>query len=273
MMPANATDTPIVLTLAEALAQLNGLPTTPAVIEEVIASFNNPDLDIGALASKIGHDHGLTAKVLRVANSSFYGLTRKVGTIPAAVVVLGFGTIRAMIIAASMATRFPPIPGETFDRERFWQHSMQTAVCARRIARVARLDAEIAFTAGFLRDIGTLIVRHCMGIFAPAQVTPAEDLDLAALGAEAVKLWKFPDAIHDAIRAQTMPQGPRTSPLGDVVAVADQLARCYATDRLAHLEVDTHPAVWSRCTLSPEIVTACVEDIESLKGDSPFGGR
>lgn len=266
MMYADHTcqDAEINLTLSAALAQLNGLPTTSAVVEEVIASFNDPDLDVTELATKIGHDHGLTAKVLRVANSSFYGLTRQVGTIPSAVVVLGFGTIRTMIVAASMTTRFPPVQGETFDRAQFWQHSMRTAVCARRIARGARVDAEIAFTAGFLRDIGALILRHCIGVYAPTPVVLAPDLELAVLGAEAVKHWNFPDSICDAIRAQSTPEVESISPIGDIVAVADSLARCYADHTLVQLASTAPPSVWARFPISPETVEACVRDIDAL---------
>lgn len=261
----------VTLTLAHAIEQLNRLPMIPAVVAEVIASFNNPDLDVGALAAKIGLDHGLATKVLRVANSSFYGLTRQVGTIPSAVVVLGFGNIRAMIIAASMATRFPPVQGESFDRAAFWQHSMRTAVCARRIARLAKLDAEIAFTAGFLRDIGTLIVQHCQSLLAPASVEHASDLDIAVLGAEAARRWNFPDAIYQAIHAQSRPEASE-SPIGDVVSVADALARCRSNDIYAELETTVHPAVWARRTISAETVDACVADIAALQGDSALSG-
>lgn len=263
--------TAVTLTLTDATEQLNRLPMIPAVVAEVIASFNNPELDVGALAAKIGLDHGLATKVLRVANSSFYGLTRQVGTIPSAVVVLGFGTIRAMIIAASMATRFPAVQGEIFDRAEFWQHSMRTAVCARRIARLAKLDAEIAFTAGFLRDIGTLIVQHCLSALAPAPVEKAPDLDTAVLGAEAVKRWNFPDAIYQAIRAQSRPDASET-PIGDVVAVADALARRYSTDVVSKLEATVHPAVWARCEISAETIEACVADIAAMQGDSVLSG-
>ena len=78
----------------EILAKLHKLPSLPAVLQELIASLNDADMDTTLLAHQIERDQGLSAKVLRMANSSFYGLPRKVGSIHDAVTVLGFDTVR-----------------------------------------------------------------------------------------------------------------------------------------------------------------------------------
>ncbi len=143
------------------LSRLHQLPTLPAVVQEVIASFQNEALDTVSLAEKITQDQGLSAKVLRVANSSFYGLSRKVSSIQDAIVVLGFDTVRSLVLSAGMMKAFPPTPGSLFDRQAYWQHSFRVAATAKALAKHLQQGQQLAFTSGIFCDVGKLVLDLC----------------------------------------------------------------------------------------------------------------
>ncbi|MEK7811142.1 MAG: HDOD domain-containing protein, partial [Pseudomonadota bacterium] len=99
------------LSQQELIARLHQLPSLPVVVQEVIASFKDPGLDTPSLVEKISLDQGLSAKLLRVSNSSFYGLPRRIGSVQDAVVVLGFDVVRSLVLSAGISKIFPTVPG------------------------------------------------------------------------------------------------------------------------------------------------------------------
>ena len=137
---------------------LADLPSLPAVVMELLGSIDQEDVDISVLAKKVSHDQALTAKTLRLANSSAYGLQVKVTTIQQAITFLGFQTTRNLIIAAAVTGCFPEGQCAGFDDKAFWRHSIATAACAKVLARRMRFNQDYAFTAGLLHDIGRLVL-------------------------------------------------------------------------------------------------------------------
>lgn len=215
----------------EILAKLHQLPVLPAAMQEVIASFGNSDLDSAMLARKIAQDQGLSARMLRVANSPFYGLTRKVGSIHDAVVVMGFNSVRSLALMAGLANAFPSGAHRQFDREAHWKRSFCVAGYAEALAQCLRHDRYMAFTAGMLYDIGQLVLDVCVPERFSAMLeqhkTTGQDLigieraelgvDHAQLGAEMARRWNFPVAIEHAIRHW---RTPGSEPVAGMVHVA-----------------------------------------------------
>jgi HD-like signal output (HDOD) protein len=146
----------------EVIANLHQLPTLPLVVQEVIASFNDSCLDTTTLAHKISLDQGLSARVLRVANSSFYGLPRKVGSIQDAVIVLGFDSVRSLVLSAGMIKTFPATPYSLFDRNAYWRRCFRVAVFSKAVAKCLRVEQPLAFTAGMFHDVGLLVLDLCI---------------------------------------------------------------------------------------------------------------
>jgi HD-like signal output (HDOD) protein len=146
----------------EVLAKLHQLPSMPAVIQEIMASFNNENLDSSALAEMIARDQGLSAKVLRVANSPFYGLPRTIASIQDAVVVMGFNAVRSLVLSAGFVHAFPPVAGSHFDREAYWKRSFRVAGYAKALAQSLRQEPQMAFTAAMFHDIGQLVLDACI---------------------------------------------------------------------------------------------------------------
>lgn len=213
------------------------LPSLPAVVAELLATMDQDDIDTHALAAKITLDQALTAKTLRLANSSFYGMPAKVTSIQQAVSVLGFHAIRTLVTACSVTESFKPAPGNQFDFPAFWRHSIASAVCARVLAPHVRVNPDTAFTAGLLHDLGTLVLatrfpddyrrvhawrrQHDCGA-APAQMA-VFGIDHASVGSALARHWKFPAPIQAAVADHhRAPDGPAT--LSTVIYVANILA-------------------------------------------------
>ncbi len=225
--------------MREILDNLHQLPSIPAVVQELIVSFDNPDLDSHHLAQKIGQDQALSAKVLRVANSAFYGLPRQVGSIQEAVTVLGFGTVRSLVLSAGFVGAFSTDDEVCVDRNLYWQRSLATATYAKAVAKCLRQDGEMAFSAGLLHDIGILVLDVCdhERFTALWQSLQGEEnglieaeraafgFDHAELGAEVTRRWKFPPVIEDAIRYHYQPEHRPFQVLTGIVQVAALLAR------------------------------------------------
>jgi len=203
-----------VISKKDLLNRLHQLPSLPGIVQELIASFNNPDVDTILLAYKIEQDQGLTARVLRVANSSFYGLSRKVGSVQDALVVLGFESVRSMALSAVMMHAFAVSRSSTFDRQTYWQRSFRVAAIAKALAKALRQETALVFTAGLFYDIGLLVFDLCIPqqFYLLLQKQADTGLSLIELeqselgfdhievGAELIHLWNFPLEIEQVVR-------------------------------------------------------------------------
>lgn len=145
------------------LERIQKLPSLPSLVIEILASLNDEHVDVATLANKIARDQAIVARVLRVANSPFFGLSGQTGSIFEAVAVLvycftlGGKNLRGLVTAAAIINALPRTE-KGFDWRAFWHHGIVTAVCAKVLARRAGLNPETAFTAGLLHDIGKLMM-------------------------------------------------------------------------------------------------------------------
>lgn len=262
--------------IEQMLACVKQLSPLSAAVIEVLASFERQDVAVDKIADKISLDQGMVTRILRVANSSFYGFPGKMGTMRDAVVLLGFHNIRSLVIAAGLIRQFPPRDHGQFDHNLFWQHSIGAGVCARVLAGRMGKDGELAFTAGLLHDIGRLVVE--MGcpeksdavaayiVGHDATLLEAEcailGIDHTAVGFEVAKRWNFPAAIQLAIRDHHQPR-QESGFLADVVHVASVL--CHALG-IGNTDNDRVPPLslgaWQRLGLRWETIKDCLPEIE-----------
>jgi putative nucleotidyltransferase with HDIG domain len=211
------------------------LPSLPAVVMELLSSIEQENIDISVLAKKVSYDQALTAKTLRLANSSSYGLQVKVATIQQAITFLGFQTTRNLITAAAVTGCFPNGLCPGFNDKAFWRHSIATAACARSLARRLRFNQDVAFTAGLLHDIGRLVLvtghPQAYGeVLAWRNRQDGEWLDAerAVLGIDHVvagvalaEHWNFSDTMRQAIAYHHAPETPGAGFLSAIVHVAN----------------------------------------------------
>jgi len=141
-----------------------GLSALPTIIAKVIELVDNPKTSASALGKLISTDQVLTARVLKLANSAFYGFPRRISTINLAIVVLGFDTLKDLGLSVSIINRFSTSSSDTdFDMSRFWEHSIGCGIAGKMLARKYkyRVVGEV-FVAGLLHDIGKLVVNQYM---------------------------------------------------------------------------------------------------------------
>ncbi|MGZ8320282.1 MAG: HDOD domain-containing protein [Telluria sp.] len=255
------------LVLDDVVRNLLDLPSLPAVVMELLSSIDQENVDISVLAKKVSHDQALTAKTLRLANSSLYGLQVKVTTISQAITFLGFQTTRNLITAAAVTGCFPEGLCAGFDHRAFWRHSIATAACAKVLARRMRLNQDYAFTAGLLHDIGRqVLVTSFPELY--AQVIAARkagdiellDAERTILGVDHVEAgialaghWNFSDTMRLAIAHHHDPEAPGAGFLATIVHVANAIV--HALD-IAGEEDDLVPTVssvaWTALGLNEE---------------------
>ena len=259
----------------EVLAKLHQLPSMPAVIQEIMASFNNENLDSSVLAEMIARDQGLSAKVLRVANSPFYGLPRTIASIQDAVVVMGFNAVRSLVLSAGFVHAFPAKAGSLFDRNAYWKHSFRVAGYAKALAQSLRQEPQMAFTAAMFHEIGQLVLDACIpeqfaevlqqqktsGLSLVAIEQTEFGFDHAEIGAEMARHWNFPPEIEHTIRYWVMPDHEPFRPVTGMVYAAVQLeSGLRDEDFIKHLP----QTLCSKLGVSWERIEAGLPETESL---------
>ena len=141
-----------------------GLSALPTIVAKMIELVDNPKTSASTLGKLISTDQVLTARVLKLANSAFYGFPRRISTINLAIVVLGFDQLKDLGLSVSIINRFSSNSQDTdFDMSRFWRHSIGCGIAGKMLARKFkyRVAGEV-FVGGVLHDIGKLVVNQYM---------------------------------------------------------------------------------------------------------------
>ena len=153
------------------LSRITEMPTLPTSVLRVMQMIEDPFCSSSDLAKVIQADPAMAAKVLKLANSSYYGFRQKIGNIPQAVTLLGFATLKNTLLAAAVFDMFR-VASTGFDLSALWKHSVTTATAAKLIAKRARYpQSEKAFTAALLHDVGKIVLAR----FLPVGLTEIMD--------------------------------------------------------------------------------------------------
>ena len=193
-------------------AQAFRLPQIPHVMQQVVSSMRNENVSVSELANLVGNDQVMAAKVLRLANSSYYGAGGSVASIGAAVQRLGLTIFRNIVIASSLVSTFPRVEG--FDLPAFWRNSMLVANLAHIIGRDLDIDRDTLFSAGLMHGIGQLLIYLCVPEAASSVGSATAgaclgdqrsleqswlQMDHFEVGMELVRRWHFPESIQSAV--------------------------------------------------------------------------
>lgn len=217
--------------------KLPQLPTIPAIVQELIASLGKDDVDLGELIDKVRKDQSLSARVLRLANSPYYGGRKSVGGIDDAVTLIGLNALRSIVIASGVSSAFSKVEG--VDLASFWKHSQLTAQMARSLGKLARINAEFAYAAGLMHRIGQLLInmsypeigqkvtQECRNL-SVGELAGLERLHLsfdhAEVSAELARQWHFPLEIQDALKHYIRPDTDGATAYAGVVHLAASMA-------------------------------------------------
>ncbi|MDK9700588.1 MAG: HDOD domain-containing protein [bacterium] len=225
---------------ADILSQLSDLPTFPPAALKLMQLLRHPDTTIPEITKIIELEPALTSRVLRMANSAFYGLPVRVGTVRDAIIRLGFAKITEIVIASSVNPMLSvEIPGYDLEHNDLWRHSVAVAIAAKQIASMQHPQiAEYAFTAGLLHDIGRLIMSSYVAPVRDQLYSIAEreelsydevenkefDISAAEAGGEVLAHWQLPDEIVTAVRYHLTPDlAPGDQTLTEVIHLANGL--------------------------------------------------
>lgn len=226
------------LSIAAVEAAIGQLPGLPIVITEVLRVIDSGNAEMPVLDRLIGQDQGLALRILRIANSPFYGMSSRIDTIKDACVLLGVHTVRHLTLACGVVSRFPPNKGGAFDRLRLWRHAVGVGTAARVLAARCDVDADQAFTAGLLHDIGKLAMDSCFPTQFAEVLKYRDSVDCSLWQAETAVLgidhtnvgvrlalrWHLPAGICAAIGGHHAPD-ENPAPLTDLIHIADLLCR------------------------------------------------
>jgi putative nucleotidyltransferase with HDIG domain len=197
--------------LETAIMTAADLPTIPIVAIKVMQLIESEKATAEELAKIVASDPAVAARVLKISNSSFYGCRRQIQTLSSAIVILGFSTLRSLVVAASLKQVYKPY-GLT--EKMLWEHSFAAGLAARIIANTTRaVNEEEAFLAGLFHDIGKIIMntldrgkfqevmQHCYneGISFRDAERSVYPFSHEEVGAYVIKKWNFPEALTVAI--------------------------------------------------------------------------
>jgi putative nucleotidyltransferase with HDIG domain len=197
------------------LAKLQDIRTLPVVAMKVNDLINDPNSSSSDIAEVLKKDQVLTAKILRLVNSSYYAIPGGVTDVQRALAFLGFNTLAQLVLGLSVYSLFSAADHEDFSMPEFWRHALATAVCSEILAKRLKLPKpEEAFTCGLLHDVGKLVLNEIDSNRLKQIVTETKkrgcsfieierELDMPGhsfIGEVIAAKWGLPQSIRMAIR-------------------------------------------------------------------------
>lgn len=262
------------------------LPFSPEVFRKLFVQTGASSLaSLEDIGKTLGKDQGLTTRILRLANSAYYGLQAEVLSVSRAAAVLGMHEIRNIVLTLGVngLTAGRDMPDE-FDLGEYWRHQFFVGMIAREISRVTELgNPDTLFTAGLLHDIGKLIIAirrpdDWAGIRELAEAedlldAEAEDeywgLDHAVIGALVLKSWDLPPALVEPVNWHHAPElSPGHSNESTVVCLADCAA--HAVDDESERYADRLEALCPDMEMELDEVMEVAEELAESKDIEQF---
>ncbi len=216
---------PTVWEKVTANAKLISLPDVYFRLKDIL---DDSDYNMADVAAVISHDPAMSARLLRLVNSAYFGLAAKIDTVNRAVSMLGTQQVHDLVLAASVAQTFEGIDNQVMDMGRYWEKSVFCAIACKELAvKCNVLDSERVFVAGLLRDIGHLIMFQTV----PAQIQQAMQhsrrqgvplykvervllgIDFAKVGGALMRQWNLPRSLWEPTEFHVEPALAQEFPL------------------------------------------------------------
>jgi putative nucleotidyltransferase with HDIG domain len=200
--------------LEQLMAQVRSFPSMPSAAVKLLALFNDPDTTISHVEKILSTDPGLTANVLKLTNSGYFGLALKVGSVSQAIALLGPKILIQLVLASSVGvTMDKPVPGYDLPPGELWRHSIAVSVAAEGLVKELNVPgADLIFTAALLHDVGKLILGDYLekdikqiefaasrGISFEKAEHKVLNTNHAEIGARILQNWSLPPQIVSAV--------------------------------------------------------------------------
>jgi HD-like signal output (HDOD) protein len=266
-------------TLQEKIKRISNLPTLPEIVMRVMRIINNPKTSSREVATAVEQDVALSAKIIRLANSAFYGVPKSVTSINGAIVVLGFKVINTIVLSLTVFDMFPCDKRSTlFNRTAFWRHCTSCALISRylaqRMSAFFPFEAEEAFCAGLLHDIGKVVMEqylhedfHKALRHAKARGIPLYQAEKEAIGYAHTDVAQWLTAGWDLPAPLQLPMAFHHDPENTTGCEA-MIALCHYADHLCYDLKLTIDETYAAPPLDPSVVRRLrltEEDVEIVK--------
>lgn len=257
--------------LADSEAQLASFPDVYFRIKEVLDSPTSSAEDVARIVS---NDMELTAKLLKLVNSPFYGLLETVEDVAHAIALVGVTEVSNLALGISAIKVFKDIPPELMDVKTFWKHSVSCGVFAKLIAsRIDGLKADKFFTAGLLHDVGRLIIFKKLPyasvqtlLYARENMLPLVDAERDVLGFDHTDVgnmllneWRFPSSLVDAMTWHHKPSGAQDPLAASIIQLADNMTNAMEIPMGSmYVLPGMEKGAWERLPLKPSDLVSIV---------------
>ncbi|MAT66227.1 MAG: phosphohydrolase [Gammaproteobacteria bacterium] len=263
----------------------NELASLPEVVMRAVDMINDPEASAADIGNVIADDPALTARLLKIVNSPFYGFPSRIDTVSRAITVIGTLELLDLILATSVIKAFSGIPPELVNMDEFWEHSLYTGVVSRVLATRHRApSSERFFIAGLLHDIGSLVIyRHrpeqaamileqARGSVVPLHVLERETFgfDHGQVGAALMQTWHLPDHLiasarwhHQPLEVDEHRLEVAMVHLADVIASAVH-STASETERVPPMDA----RAWNLVGLPADSVDAIISEADSQFADA-----
>lgn len=260
------------------ISTIHSLPMFYTQLAEVIS---HPRSSIGDIAQIVSEDQGLTARILKLANSPLFGYFARIDTITKAITIIGVDQLRDLALALSVMDVFKGIPEDLVNMEQFWRHSIAAGLAARVLATSQRAaNLERFFVAGILHDVGRLVMyvrvpELCRELLEQCRATgsllyKAErerlGFDHAEVAGALMRLWKIPPSIAEPVASHHGVQGTAQYPcessvlhFADIVAHAMQIG---SSGEVLVPELDRQ--VWESLQISCYFLPTLVKQVDAM---------
>ncbi len=222
------------------LAGIDYLPPFSGTVAKVFKMLGNPRTHAEAIADTVKFDQALTTSIIRVCNSSYFGLRRTVNNLREAVVYIGLSELKKIIVRSGTRQYFEnPKPGYEIQQGELWRHAIAVSIIANHLEKkIDATNGDYVFIAGLLHDVGKLVLSKFVED-ASDEILKKVDVDgisfleaeqkvlgigHAEVGAKILDRWGFPPEIVTAVGKHHTPSADSDSPLDDIVRLSDSLA-------------------------------------------------
>lgn len=242
------------------------LPKIYFELQEALADPKKTFQDMGEI---ISCDAALSARLLKIVNSPFYGFPSEIDTISHALSIIGMDQLNDLTLSIMVVYQFRGIPNTLFNMEKFWRHSMACGVAARAMAEFkGEENVERYYLAGILHDIGRLILLKKEPALARDALYQSKakgenifqsEQELmgfthAEVGGELLKLWKLPPRLVEAVACHHQPQKAKEFPVeAAIIHTADYIVHVlHVGSDAAFSEPQLYPKSWEIIGISPD---------------------
>ena len=267
------------------IARIENLPTLPSVYADVDKICQNPDASADEMSRVIETDPSITLKLLKLANSAFFGFTRRISTVRDAISLLGNKTVRNAILNISIFEATKDLPNSAgLNKKQFWAHSAGTGSIARFLSDRLKLGRDDAFTAGIIHDMGKIILdaiyadyyREVLRLVSARGISILEaeqqvlSLGHTEIGQELAAHWRLPDELLEAITYHPAPnRAEKDEQIAAMIHVSDALCRKLMIGSGGDsVTPETDPKALERLGLAPETLDGWqTEIVEVVRRD------